>query len=82
MEAQMDRSVPAATEGGVQQTIDAGPPDFESFFRAEHARLFRAMYLVTRNSHDAEELMQDAFLNVWERWDRVGRMDLRKAEDG
>jgi RNA polymerase sigma-70 factor (ECF subfamily) len=44
---------------------------FEDFFEAEHERLLGALYLVTGNRHEAEELMQDAFLKVWERWDRV-----------
>src|SRR3990170_1838135 len=44
-------------------------------FRDEHARLLRALYLVTGNRQEAEEVMQDAFLAVWERWDRVGAMD-------
>jgi RNA polymerase sigma-70 factor (ECF subfamily) len=30
---------------------------------------------VTGNSAEAEELTQDAFLKVWERWERVGGMD-------
>jgi RNA polymerase sigma factor (sigma-70 family) len=48
---------------------------FEAFFEAEHGRLLRAMYIVTGNAQEAEELMQDAFVAVWERWDRVGAMD-------
>ena len=36
---------------------------------------FAALWLVTRNSHEAEEIMQDAFLKLWERWDRVNQMD-------
>ncbi len=48
---------------------------FEAFFADHHSRLFRAMYLVTASVPDAEELMQDAFLKVWERWDRVRTMD-------
>jgi RNA polymerase sigma-70 factor (ECF subfamily) len=44
---------------------------FDEFFEDEHERLFRALYFVTGNRHDAEELMQDAFLRLWERWDRV-----------
>ncbi len=48
---------------------------FEAFFQAEHARLLRALYLVTGNAHEAEELMQDAFLSVWERWDRVASLE-------
>jgi RNA polymerase sigma factor (sigma-70 family) len=51
------------------------PASFEDFFRAEHARLLRALYLVTGNRQEAEEVMQDAFVAVWERWDRVGAMD-------
>ncbi|MGH2681583.1 MAG: sigma-70 family RNA polymerase sigma factor [Actinomycetota bacterium] len=45
--------------------------DFEDFFAGQHERLFRALWLVTRNRHEAEEIVQDAFLNVWQRWDRV-----------
>src|ERR1700726_2522667 len=49
--------------------------DFEEFFRAEHVRLLRALFLVTGTAHEAEDLMQEAFVKVWERWDRVGAMD-------
>jgi RNA polymerase sigma-70 factor, ECF subfamily len=30
---------------------------------------------VTGNRHDAQELMQDAFLRLWERWDKIGTME-------
>jgi len=42
---------------------------FDTFFEEEHDRLFKALYFVSGNRHDAEELMQDAFLKLWERWD-------------
>jgi RNA polymerase sigma-70 factor (ECF subfamily) len=48
---------------------------FEAFFEAEHVRLYRALTLMTANAHEAEELMQDAFLKLLERWDRVDAMD-------
>ena len=48
---------------------------FEAFYQAEARTLFRRLWLVTGNRAEAEELMQDAFLKVWERWDRVGGMD-------
>lgn len=48
-----------------------GPQGFEDFFASEHARLFGALCLVTGDRHEAEEIMQDAFLRLWERWDRV-----------
>jgi RNA polymerase sigma-70 factor (ECF subfamily) len=47
---------------------------FEEFFEAESRAMFRRLCLVTGNRHDAEEVMQDAFLNVFERWDRVRQM--------
>jgi RNA polymerase sigma factor (sigma-70 family) len=48
---------------------------FEAFYEAEARTLFRRLWLVTGNRAEAEELMQDAFLSVWQRWDRVGGMD-------
>ena len=48
---------------------------FEAFYQAEARTLFRRLWLVTGNRAEAEELMQDAFLSVWQRWDRVGGMD-------
>ena len=53
----------------------AMPLAFEDLFEAEHARLFRALLLVTHDSGEAEDLMQDAFVRVWERWDRVATVD-------
>jgi RNA polymerase sigma-70 factor (ECF subfamily) len=47
---------------------------FDTFFLEEHERLFKALYFVTGNRHDAEELMQDAFLRLWERWGEIDRI--------
>jgi RNA polymerase sigma factor (sigma-70 family) len=44
---------------------------FEDFFEAERAGLFGAVYLLTGSVEEAEEIVQDAFLALWERWDRV-----------
>jgi len=49
-------------------------PSFEDFFGTEHARLFGALCFVTGDREEAEEIMQDAFLRLWERWDRL-RLD-------
>jgi RNA polymerase sigma factor (sigma-70 family) len=51
------------------------PLDFAAFFAEEHRGLFKALYFVTGNRADAAELMQDAFLKLWERWDLVDRID-------
>lgn len=48
---------------------------FEEFFLLERADLYGALCLVTRNRHESEELTQDAFVRVLERWDRVSVME-------
>ena len=48
---------------------------FELFYRSERDGLFANLFLITRDPHEAEELMHEAFLKVWERWDRVRDMD-------
>jgi RNA polymerase sigma-70 factor, ECF subfamily len=48
---------------------------FDVFYQEEHERLFKALYFVTGNRHDAQELMQDAFLRLYERWDKIGTME-------
>jgi RNA polymerase sigma-70 factor, ECF subfamily len=45
--------------------------EFEAFFLEHHEQLFRALWLVTRNRHEAEEVMQDAFVRLLERWPSV-----------
>jgi RNA polymerase sigma factor (sigma-70 family) len=50
------------------------PPDFTAFFAEEHRGLFKALYFVTGNRADAQELMQEAFLALWERWDTIDRI--------
>lgn len=48
---------------------------FEAFYEAERDGLFGALVLVTGNRHEAEEIAQDAFLALWERWDRVAGLE-------
>jgi RNA polymerase sigma-70 factor (ECF subfamily) len=48
---------------------------FEDFYNQESSTLFRRLCLITGNRHEAEDVMQDAFLRIYERWDRVGDMD-------
>lgn len=68
----MNRPVAAASGSpeGLRITLA-----FEEFFQTERQRLFRALLLVTHDSAEAEDLMQEAFIRVWERWDRVGTLD-------
>ena len=66
------RAVPAGAAEGIALEERR---TFEAFFLDEHGRLFRALCLTTGSRQEAEEVLQDAFLRLWERWDRVGRMD-------
>jgi RNA polymerase sigma factor (sigma-70 family) len=63
----------------METTVTSGtaerPATFEGFFEAERTRLLRALYLLTGNREEAEEVLQDSFIAVWERWERVGPMD-------
>jgi RNA polymerase sigma-70 factor, ECF subfamily len=49
-------------------------PPFEVFFEREKAELYSVLCVVTRDTLEAEELTQDAFVRLLERWDRVGKM--------
>jgi RNA polymerase sigma-70 factor, ECF subfamily len=55
------------------------PRSFEDLFRSEKEALYRTLCFVTRNRHEAEELTQDAFVRVLERWDRVSTLDDPRA---
>jgi RNA polymerase sigma-70 factor, ECF subfamily len=51
------------------------PVSFEEFFQLEQDRLFRVMVVITRDRQEAEDLSQEAFVRVWERWGTVGAME-------
>jgi RNA polymerase sigma factor (sigma-70 family) len=55
--------------------IHVEPVDFEGFFHAEHERLFQALYLLTGDRYEADDIAQEALLRAYERWDRVSSMD-------
>jgi RNA polymerase sigma-70 factor (ECF subfamily) len=55
--------------------VEAEAAAFADFFRGEYETLLRAMYLLSGDRFEAEELAQGAFAKAWERWDRIGRME-------
>ena len=67
-----ERSVVASKITARAASIDVS---FEDFFESEHRTLFRRMCLITDTPSEAEELMQDAFMKLWERWDRVAALE-------
>jgi len=75
------RGILGIHRGEMQEPVDVAEvrplhPDvlmsFEDFYEAEHEALFRRLWLITANRAEAEEIMQEAFLKIWERWDRIG----------
>jgi len=48
---------------------------FELFVDAETVRFHSALRLLARDRAEAEDLMQDAFLKLWEQWDSIGTIE-------
>ena len=65
---------PAVGGGPFVDTHD-GPLSFEAFFGESYSRLARALYLLVHDRAEAEDLAQEAFARVYERWDQVGVME-------
>jgi RNA polymerase sigma factor (sigma-70 family) len=73
-----------AVEGGETETVIAlvpDPPDvaaarsFEAVYRASYARMIRVAYLMTGSNEAAEEVVQDAFLALFQRFASVAEPD-------
>jgi RNA polymerase sigma factor (sigma-70 family) len=58
-------------------TSDAGT--FEEFFEAERDRLLKTFTMITGSRAEAEDIVQDAFVNVWQRWDRIAALEDPRA---
>jgi RNA polymerase sigma-70 factor, ECF subfamily len=48
---------------------------FEDFFHAEKDGLIRVMRVITGSRAEAEDITQEAFLRLFERWESVAKMD-------
>ena len=70
----MERSERIPGPQAVEAKAAEARPTFEEFFGAEHTRLFGALCFITGDRDEAEEIMQDTFLRLWERWDQL-RLD-------
>jgi RNA polymerase sigma-70 factor (ECF subfamily) len=69
------RRVPADTGAHVLSE----PRTFDAFYGSVHRPLFGALCVITGNRTDAEDISQEAFLRVWEHWERVALMDNPEA---
>jgi RNA polymerase sigma-70 factor (ECF subfamily) len=71
-------SAPTISEVEPAEEHDQPPelePRFEDFFELHYLRLFRALWLIARDRSEAEDVMQEAFMRLWERWDRVSGLE-------
>jgi RNA polymerase sigma-70 factor (ECF subfamily) len=64
----------SSVAGPVADVAASPTVQFDAFFEAEKDQLYRALCLVTRNRHEAEDMTQEAFVRVLERWDRVAEV--------
>lgn len=55
--------------------MDTEPPAFESFFEEQKDRLLRTLSIITGSRAEAEDLAQEAFTRVFERWEAVAAME-------
>lgn len=49
--------------------------DFRGFYEAESPRLLRALYLLTGDREEAEDLLQESMARACERWERIRVME-------
>src|SRR5688572_25250044 len=57
------------------ESMNAAPVTFEGFFHDQKERLLRILSVITGSRAEAEDLAQEAFTRVFERWETVGAMD-------
>jgi len=57
--------------------MPAEQPTFEGFFETEKDRLLRIMCVITGSRSEAEDIVQESFMRLLERWEAVVLMDDR-----
>src|ERR687896_1089292 len=60
---------------GPGESMDGKPVPFEGFFEDQKDRLLRVMSVITGSRAQAEDLAQEAFTRVFERWETVAAME-------
>ena len=68
---QPDPLVMGALPDAAGQSDDRAGIDFETTYRHEQLRLVRLAHLITGSNGVAEELVHDAFIAAWRRWDKI-----------
>jgi RNA polymerase sigma-70 factor (ECF subfamily) len=72
----MDRTErQSTTDDGVQSIDDASSEAFEIFYRRQFRAVAGLALALSGDSHIAEELAQDAFVDAHRHWDRIAHYD-------
>ena len=53
----------------------SGPASFEDFVGEQTPRVFGALRLIAGSRAEAEDALLEAFMQIWDRWDRVRASD-------
>lgn len=69
------------TMSSLRPTSDGTPPTFDDFYRDSYRSMVFLARATTQSAELAEEIVQDAFVQLYQRWDQVGepRAFLRHA---
>lgn len=62
--------VPSPPTGSAMHVVASSEP-FDDFYRAEYPAILRVAFLIVGTRESAEELVQDAFVRVHQRWGRL-----------
>ncbi len=71
----MDEAAEVIGTWNASRTMAAESLTFEAFFEDESDRLLRVLCVICGSRSQAEDIAQEAFIKVLERWDLVARMD-------
>ncbi len=67
---QMAKSAQLQSAGGASVS-DSAEGEFDAYVRRREGSLLRTAYLLTGNSHEAEDLVQTALTQLYRSWDKV-----------
>lgn len=59
--------------------VDASDPDYTTFFRTHFAAVVRTVYLILRDESRAEDVCQEAFIQLLDHWPRVSSYERPEA---
>lgn len=79
IERAQSRPVDIAMRQGLTDSVTDAAIDYTAFFRDEFAGVLRTIELMLRDHGRAEEITQDAFVQLYLNWSKVSRYDRPEA---